>query len=278
MKKILMIALTASMLSSPIFAADEVLATYRGGKIYESEINKHLASDFANQPQLKDKKISDLDANSQEILVRSYIAKKLLDQEAIKLGLEKSDKFQSKLSLIKQQLLQQEIFELKTKNVATPEAIESEYKKLVEQMKGKHDIKASHILVEQEETAKTVSKKLKKGGKFADLAKEYSIDTGSKENGGQLGYFNEGTMVPEFEKKTLALKVGEISEPFKTNFGYHIVKLEEKKPVKIPSKQEAEKFIINKINSSAIEKYISDLQKDADIKLNLKAKEQAEKK
>nr|WP_277817250.1 peptidylprolyl isomerase [Koleobacter methoxysyntrophicus] len=91
------------------------------------------------------------------------------------------------------------------------------------------EVKARHILVNTEEEAKEILKKLKEGADFAELAKEYSKDTGSKEEGGDLGYFNRGIMVPEFDKAVFEMEVGQISDIVKTQFGYHIIKLEDKK-------------------------------------------------
>ena len=82
---------------------------------------------------------------------------------------------------------------------------------------------ARHILVETEDEAKTIEARLKKGEDFAELAKELSKDTGSGANGGDLGWFGRGAMVPEFEKVAFALEVGEISEPIQSQFGYHII-------------------------------------------------------
>lgn len=93
-------------------------------------------------------------------------------------------------------------------------------------------IQASHILVEDEKTAKEVKDKLDDGGDFAELAKEYSTDTSNAESGGELGFFAKGEMVTEFDDKAFAMKKGEISEPVKTEFGYHIIKVTDKKEAK----------------------------------------------
>lgn len=85
-------------------------------------------------------------------------------------------------------------------------------------------IKCSHILVEKQSQALAVLERLKKGEKFADLAKEISIDSGSGKRGGDLGYFGRGKMVKQFEAAAFKLSIGQISEPVKTEFGYHIIK------------------------------------------------------
>ena len=93
-------------------------------------------------------------------------------------------------------------------------------------------VKASHILVESKEIADEVIQKLNEGGNFADLAKEYSKDTMNSQSGGDLGYFGKGEMLAEFENEAFSLGINEISEPVKTNYGYHIIKVEDKKEAK----------------------------------------------
>ncbi len=93
-------------------------------------------------------------------------------------------------------------------------------------------VKASHILVETKEVADEVVTKINQGGDFAELAKEYSIDTSNSGNGGDLGYFARGRMVPEFEAAAFSAEVGEISDPVESEFGFHIIKVEDKKEAK----------------------------------------------
>ncbi|WP_456272226.1 foldase protein PrsA [Bacillus sp. AK031] len=93
-------------------------------------------------------------------------------------------------------------------------------------------VEASHILLEDEETAKEVKAKLDSGEDFAELAKEYSTDTSNAEAGGELGFFAKGEMVAEFEDKAFSMNKGDISEPVKTEFGYHIIKVKDQKEAK----------------------------------------------
>ena len=110
---------------------------------------------------------------------------------------------------------------------------EEEMKKFFEENKASFDqqeqVKASHILVDDEETAKEIKSKLDKGEDFAKLAKEYSKDTGTKEEGGDLGYFTKDSMVKEFADVAFALEVNKISGSVKSQYGYHIIKVVDKK-------------------------------------------------
>lgn len=134
----------------------------------------------------------------------------------------------------------------------------------------KPEIKARHILVEDEATAKEVKKKLDEGAKFEDLAKEYSTDPGSAANGGDLGWFGPGKMVPEFEEAAYALNVNEISEPVKSQHGYHIIQVTEKKEKKpfeeMKDKMEYE-VKVSKLDQEQIQKAMERELKDADVKV-----------
>jgi foldase protein PrsA len=129
----------------------------------------------------------------------------------------------------------------------------------------KPQVKARHILVEDEKTANEVKKKLDEGAKFEDLAKEYSKDPGSAANGGDLGWFGPGKMVPEFEKATYALKVDEISAPVKSEHGYHIIQLLEKKEV--TSEQIEYEYKVSKLDGTVVQDAMQREMKAADVEV-----------
>lgn len=132
------------------------------------------------------------------------------------------------------------------------------------------DIKARHILVKDKKTAEEVKAKLDKGEDFAKLAKEYSTDTGSAANGGDVGWFGTGEMVPEFEKAALKMKKDEISEPVKSEYGYHIIQLldkKEKESYKDMKKDLENQLKVAKIDQTKVQSILDSEVKKADVKI-----------
>lgn len=130
-------------------------------------------------------------------------------------------------------------------------------------------VKASHILVKDEKTANEVKKKLSDGEKFAELAKEYSTDTASKEDGGDLGYFSKEDMVQEFSDAAFDLNVNEISEPVKTEYGYHVIKVIDKKAAQDAnyenSKEEIKQLLLENKFQSEYPTWLEETKKKYDI-------------
>jgi foldase protein PrsA len=136
-------------------------------------------------------------------------------------------------------------------------------------------VKASHILVAEETTANEIKQKLADGADFAELAKEYSTDEGTKENGGELGFFAKGTMVTEFDDVAFTLPVNEISDPVKTDYGYHIIKVEEKKEAKEAnfddSKAEIKETLIEQKLETEYSTWLEEKKQDYDIENSLES-------
>jgi foldase protein PrsA len=136
-------------------------------------------------------------------------------------------------------------------------------------------VKASQILVEDEALATEIKQKLADGADFAELAKEYSTDEGSKENGGELGFFARGTMVSEFEDAAFTLPINQISEPVKSDYGYHIIKVVEKKEAKEAnyddSKAAIKETLIEQKMDSEYSIWLEEKKKDYDIENSLES-------
>lgn len=136
----------------------------------------------------------------------------------------------------------------------------------------KEQVEASHILVKTEAEANDILKQLKDGKSFEDLAKQHSLDPGSKGNGGKLGFFGRGMMVPEFENAAFALKTGEISKPVKTNFGFHIIKKTGEKKASVASFDEVKENLKDQLRAEKQKAFFTEwkdkMMKEADIKYN----------
>jgi foldase protein PrsA len=159
---------------------------------------------------------------------------------------------------------------------------EEELRTYYEENKDKYtepeQVKARHILVEDEETAKSILKKLETGEDFAEIAKEESADSGSKDKGGDLGFFERGVMDASFEEAAFSLGIGEISAPVKTMFGYHIIRVEDKKPERLAPFEEVRDDVrkqVIKQKSKLTSEVLSDLKDAAQIKINDKELESA---
>jgi foldase protein PrsA len=131
----------------------------------------------------------------------------------------------------------------------TPAEIKDYYNKNKDQLATQESVTASHILVKTEAEANQVEQRLKKGEDFAKVAKEVSIDPGSKNKGGDLGTFTKGQMDPDFEKAAFALKPGQISAPVHTQYGWHIIKVTAHQPAKVPTLAEATPKITDTLKS-----------------------------
>jgi peptidylprolyl isomerase/peptidyl-prolyl cis-trans isomerase C len=224
---------------------------------------------FENNPALKGKKFQDLDANTKQTFVGGYVHSKIILREAEKSGVENKPEYKEKLAHIKTQLAQEIYIKDLIKSKITDIEIKAEYAKLKKELAGKEEVKASHILVKDEAAAKDLKAKLDKGADFAELAKQSSTDEGSKASGGELGYFQKGQLVPEFEAVAFSLAKGKVSDPVKTQFGYHIIKVEDKRAIKVPTMEEAKPSIENKLSRDIIEQVITNLDKQANVKIML---------
>jgi len=275
MKKVAIALLSVTLISSSACAENKeaenknIVATYSEGEVTSEQVMEQFKPMLDMQPENKDKKFSELDKNVQEMLVKGFINQKLFEKEAEKLGIRSSEDFKKKVKAAESQLLQQELIERQLKTAVTDKLIDDEYNKLAKELKGQKEVKVAHILVDTEEKAKEIKKKLNKGSKFEDLVKEFSKDEGSKATGGELGYVMKGQLVPEFESKAFSMKQDEISDPVKTQFGWHIIKALDSRDVKIPPKEQALNGIKGKLSRDAIEKYINELSDKAKIELKL---------
>jgi peptidyl-prolyl cis-trans isomerase C len=189
----------------------------------------------------------------------------VLAQEAEKAGLATNADVKTQLELARQQILIQNLMrDYVTKNPITDIDIKAEYDKAKAQA-GDKEYHAFHILVEKEDEANAIISKLKAGAKFEELAKQ-SKDPGSAAKGGDLDWASPATFVPAFSNAMVALQKGQFTEiPVKTDFGYHIIKLEDVRPSKFPTLEEVKQQIVDGLQQRKLQAYQQTLVKKAKI-------------
>lgn len=194
-----------------------------------------------------------------EVVMREIFA-----QEAMRQGVAASPEYQTQLELARETLLIRELFAKYQKaHPATDAEVKAEYDKLKAQNSG-DEYRARHILVETEEEAKKLIAEIKAGASFEELAKKHSKDPGSGANGGDLDFNRPETFVPEFSKAMTSLKKGEMTQaPVKTQFGWHIIKLEDTRPVAFPPLAEVEPQVKQRLAQTKLQAYQDELRKAA---------------
>ena len=194
------------------------------------------------------------------------IARELFVQEAQKQGLDSSDEFKTQLELTRQTVLIRELFANYQKtNGVTDAELKAEYDKMAAANSGK-EYRARHILVEKEAEAKAIVASIKKGAKFEDIAKKQSKDPGSGANGGDLDWANAGSFVKEFSDAMVNLAKGKMTDtPVKTQFGYHIIRLDDMREAQAPKFDEVKPQIAQQLNQQKLIKFQDELRAKAKI-------------
>jgi peptidyl-prolyl cis-trans isomerase C len=194
------------------------------------------------------------------------IARELFVQEAQKQGLDSSEEFKVQMELTRQTILIRELFANYQKtNGVTDADIKAEYDKLAAANSGK-EYRARHILVEKEDQAKAIIASIKKGAKFEDIAKKQSKDPGSGANGGDLDWANAGSFVKEFSDAMIGLAKGKITEtPVKSQFGYHIIRLDDVREAQAPKLEDVKPQIAQQLNQQKLIKFQDELRAKAKI-------------
>jgi len=255
----------ASTTATPVEQKD-ILAIVNGDTITVEEFN---AIKLQLPPQAQ---------GDDTAVLNQLIELKALAQKAEADGLAKEAAIQSEIERAKESILANHLVKRVMKDMKfTDEQLKKEYDELVTKLPKKQEMKAAHILVENEDQAKEIQKKVNEGGNFAELAKAYSLDPGSKDQGGDLGWFEAGMMVPEFSAAAAALKPGETTkEPVKSQFGWHIIKLEETRDVPPPAFEAVKPQVEGMMQQKAVEKLVDDTRAAAKVEIK-KAAEPAAK-
>jgi peptidyl-prolyl cis-trans isomerase C len=235
---------------APASASDPVIARVNGVDIKQSDLA------LAEEDVGADVQAASPEAKREHLI--SYLADIIMvTQAADKKNLADNPDFKRRLAFLRSKLLMGYELQQEAKTALTDEALKQTYDEAVKSMSGQEEVHARHILVEGEDEAKAIIEQLKGGADFAKLAKEKSKDPGAAE-GGDLGYFTKDQMVPEFADVAFKMYPGQLSNPVKTQFGWHVIKVEDKRIKQPPEfekvKDQIEAYLARKVQSDFIAK------------------------
>ena len=249
-------AATLLALAMPAQAEEGVAAIVNGDKIYTKDVTKAIET-----MEVKGAEVEKI----YPMVLEQVVNEKLIEGAVAQSKVTDSEDYKKRLEILKVQLAKQMYLENALKDKISDKAVKAEYEKFKKENKGKTEIHARHILVPTEEEAKQVVKDLEGGAKFEDLAAKRSSGPAAT-NGGDLGYFAEEDMVPEFSKAAFALKKGEYTKtPVKTGFGWHVIKVEDKRERSVPEQAQVEMPIRNKLGQEALVGLAQKLRADAKV-------------
>ena len=199
-------------------------------------------------------------------VLKIYIDMKTLSDAAVKEGLDKTPEYEKRMAIMRDNVLQQIYFKNSIVDKITDDDVKARYDKEIASLPKEEEVHARHILVKSKKEAEDIIKSLDKGGKFDEIAKTKSTD-GSAATGGDLGYFTRGQMVKPFEDAAFGLKVGEYTKtPVESPFGWHIIKVEDRRTKQPPALADIKDTIRNVIARERYSKLIADLRTKMDVK------------
>jgi peptidyl-prolyl cis-trans isomerase C len=251
--------------------ADPVIARVNGVDIKQSDLA------LAEEDMGADMQAASPEAKREHLI--SYLADVIMvTQAAEKKNLADNPEFKRRLAFLRNKLLMGFELQDEAKAALTDDALKQTYNDAVKSMGGQEEVRARHILVEDEDEAKAIAEQLKGGADFATLAKEKSKDPGAAD-GGDLGYFTKDQMVPEFADVAFKMYPGQLSNPVKSQFGWHVIKVEDKRTKQAPEfervKDQIEAYVARKAQSE----FVAKLRQTAKIeRLDKQAEKPAEPK
>src|SRR6202040_2776033 len=237
--------------------ANPVLAKVNGAEIRQSDLalaEEELGPSLAQMDP----------ATKKENVLAFLIDMKIVAKAAEAKKIEDRDDFKARLAFTRNRLLMDNLLAVEGKAATTEDAMKKVYEEAAKQIEGEQEVHARHILVESEDEAKAIETELKKGADFAELAKKKSKDPGASD-GGDLGFFTKDQMVPEFSAVAFALEPGKISDPVKSQFGWHVIKVEEKRKRKAPDFDQVRSQIETYVARKAQADYVGKLREAAKV-------------
>ncbi len=256
----LLLGALLSATAAPAADGDKVVATVNGAKITEADVaiaSREIAGSLA-RANVQDP------TQRRKVVIDYLIENQLLAEAGSKAKLDSGASFDQQMAYWKRRALRDLHFESQIRPTISDSDVKSFYDEQAKKAGEGGQIRARHILLKTEDKAKEVYELLIHDGDFVELAKKHSTGP-SGPKGGDLGYFGRGQMVPAFEKAAFALKVGEISEPVKTQFGWHIIKVEDKRTANLPPFEELKERIVQHLAQQKVRELAAELRKQSKI-------------
>ncbi|MDR3492958.1 MAG: peptidylprolyl isomerase [Ancalomicrobiaceae bacterium] len=254
--------IAAAVAPVPAQAQDKPLATINGQAVGEQDLAVLMSSLTQQLAQVPE------GARKRAALDR-LIDMRILSAEAARQGLDKAPEFVVRLDQIRQQLLITQFIKDKIEATITDDELKARYDKEAANFTPPEELRARHVLVKTKDEAIAVIKELDAGADFAKEATDKSQDPGSAKQGGDLGYFTAGDMVAPFEEAAQKLKIGEYTkEPVETQFGFHVIKLEDRRKQKVPEFDQVKDQLRQSVVGEKFAETLKGLKKDAKIEIN----------
>ncbi|MFZ4126012.1 MAG: peptidylprolyl isomerase [Rickettsiales bacterium] len=262
MKTMMIAALAFFTAASAAWADDYVMLKVGNQDVTAAEVQRTWEGLF---PTGSAPAFDTVNESVRQNVLRGIITEKLVMQEALKQNIDKNDAVLKEIKAAKNKIILRHFLDSKTEGMVSEDAVKADYERLVRSLADQKEIRARHILVASEKEAKELAEKIEDGESFEKMAKEFSKDPGTAKQGGDLGYFTQDKMIKEFAEAAFDLDVGEVSDPVKSPFGWHLIKLEDKRPVTIPTYNEAKDAIKMRLQEAKLNSYMQQLLKASDI-------------
>jgi len=253
-----LLAGTAFVGASAALAQGAVVATVNGKQITENDVRlaeAEIGGDLGNLPE----------ATKRRVLVEYLIENQLFAEAAEADKLCQGQGFDERMAYWRRRALRDSYFDKSVKGAVSDAEAKKFYDAQVSQMKPQEEVRARHILVESKDKAVEIFEKIAHGAEFAAMAKEFSKDPGTKDEGGDLGFFTRGQMFPQFEEAAFKLKAGDVSQPIETQFGWHLIRVDERRDRKPPAFEDVKDRIVMSMVHRKAQEIATDLRTKATV-------------
>ncbi len=254
------LVLCAFSATTAVLAEDPVVAKVNGRVITEADVRlaaAEIGADLQRYPP----------ATRRRVLIEFLIQNELFAEAAAKKNVADSTAFKERKHYWDRRNMRDSFFETEIRSQVTDAEARGFYEAQIKNYPKGEEVRASHILVKSEDEAKAIFEQIAHDGDFAELARKHSKDPGSGANGGDLGYFGRGRMVPPFEKAAFSLPVGEVSQPVKSQFGWHIIKVIDKRDSKPPEFKAVKEQIVSQLIHEKARAMAETLRRGAKIEM-----------